>query len=63
MNHHAFFAWIVEDRKLLSLKKKKVGRIISKCKFNDDADMVGIYKHIHFLFLLFLMKKIIVIYL
>ena len=63
MNHHSFFAWIVKDKKSHAFKKKKVRRIISKCKLNDEAGMVGIYKQILFIFLLFLMKKIIVIYL
>ena len=54
--NHAFFAWIVKDRKS-HLKKKKKSQDISKCKLNDDAGIVGIYKHILFIFLLLLMKK------
>ena len=44
-------------QKIAFILKKKVRKIISKCKLNDDAGMVGIYKHILFIFLLFLMKK------
>ena len=50
-------------QKIAFILKKKVRRIISKWKLNDAAGMVRIYKHILFILLLFLMKKIMDIYL
>ena len=52
-----------EKEKIALIFFLKIRRIISNCKLNDDVGMVGIYKHILFIFPIFLIKKIIVIYL